>query len=270
MQCPQGYCRQCNSTEEKHLGGKLCLYNQSNPNQCISSRDQNSYICGACKPGWSVAFGVEKCVKCDGYSKFNAVWIIPCILVVCVLVDASLIWLDIDIYSNYLNGFLYFCQILKLLLPSSLKLWNPMHFIVGIVNMESSGGMLPDSWMFCLFPGLDNLGKQIINYSLPTFMIGFLWVLGYFAKRPGSLLARTNKIKAFTIISVVAYADYTRITFLLMNKSQLDPDNPRQYVWIQGDVEYLSLRHIPYFIVAVFFLVFVVIAFPLVLVGSSR
>ena len=55
-----------------------------------------------------------------------------------------------------------------------------------------------------------------------------------------------------------------------MNKSQIDPDDPQQYVWIQGDVKYLSSGHIGYFVVALIFLVFIVVGFPLVLVLSSQ
>ena len=252
------------------LGENVCLFKQDKPQQCIDSRDQSSNICGACKLNWSVALGSEKCVPCEGNAKYNAFWIIPCLLLMFLIIDFVLIYFDIDIYSNYLNGFIYFCQTVVLLPPSSFQLWKLMKIIIGLLNMESTGG---DLQPFCFIPGLDNLDKQIVNYLFPTFMLISLWLISFTAHiHPiaARFFARTNKTRAFTIISVLAYADYTRITFLLMNKSQIDPDDPQQYVWIQGDVKYLSSGHIGYFVVALIFLVFIVVGFPLVLVLSSQ
>ena len=267
MVCPPGYCKNCNSTDEQKLGGNVCKFEQENPKQCIDSRDQSSRICGSCKPGWSVVLGSEKCVRCDGPGKYNGIWISVCLIILFIGIDVALIWLDIDIYSCYLNGFLYFCQTLVLLPPSSFRLWEPLNIITGSLNMESTGGNLP---AFCFIPGLDNLSKQLINYLFPTLMLSILGVFGLLAQRPGSFFARTNKIKAFTIISVIAYADYTRITFLLMNKSKIDPDDTHEYVWIHGETKYLGPEHVKYFSLAIVFLVFIVIGFPLVLVLSSR
>ena len=253
-----------------NLGNNVCLFNQDHPNQCIDSRDQDSNICGACKLGWSVTLGSEECVPCNGPGRYNFIWITICLLFVFFFIDFGLICLNIDIYSNYLNGFLYFCQTVVLLTPSSFQYWHPMDIIIGLLNMESTGGNMPQ---LCFFPGMDNLKKQLVNYLFPTLMLLFLWLISLFAQYTDNCLARfftrTNKTKAFTIISVIAYADYTRITFLLMNKSKIDPDSSQQYVWIQGNVKYLSSEHIPYFVVALFFLVFIVVGFPLVLVLSS-
>ncbi|XP_066912468.1 uncharacterized protein [Clytia hemisphaerica] len=264
--CPPGYCNDCKGGVS--ITGYDCRYDQTKPNQCRPSRDQNSKICGRCLHGWSVALGKEECVKCKNevfsrYSKWNWIWVIIATIVFFVMVDAVIIWLDIDIYSNYLNGFIYYCQTIVLLPPSSFEYWYPMKLITGIINMDSTGGFIP---AFCFIDGFDNLWKALFNYLFPTIMILILVVIGYLARDPNSRFANVNYMKSFTIISVLAYSDFTRITFQLLNRAKLDPDEPNKLnVWIQGDVEYLKGYHIGFAVVAIIVGFFIVLGFPIVL-----
>ena len=53
-----------------------------------------------------------------------------------------------------------------------------MKIIIGLLNMESTGG---DLQPFCFIPGLDNLYKQMVNYLFPTFMLISLWLISFTA-----------------------------------------------------------------------------------------
>ena len=263
--CPPGYCKKC--PENDTITHNECRYNQEDPHQCAENRDQSSKICGSCAKGYSVAIGSEKCVSCGGNAKYNIIGIIPAILFVFTIVDLIIIGLDIDLYSNYINGFLYYVQTVTTLPPSSFTYWPPMKFILNLINMNSSGDTIP---AMCFIDGFNNLHKQIMNYVYPIIMLLILWFIGCLAKRPNSYFARKNMMKPFTIISVIAYGDITRVTFMLLNSSKIDPKNETRYVWVYGESEYFGRDHLVYAVVALFFLVFVVIGFPLVLMFHSK
>jgi len=261
--CPPGYCKKCSKNDT--ITHNECRYNQSR--QCADKRDQNSKICGSCAKGYSVALGSETCVSCGGNAKYNVFGLVPLILAFFTTVDLVIIWLDIDLYSNYINGFLYYSQIVKILPPSSFVYWQPMGFIFNFINMDSPGGTFP---AMCFISGFNNLHKQMMNYAYPTIMLLILWFIGCLAKSPNSFFAKRNMMKSFTIISVVAYGDITRVTFMLLNSSRIDPMSNTNYVWVHGDSVFFGKDHLPYAVIALFFAVFVVLGFPMVLMFHSK
>lgn len=270
--CPQGYCKDCtkfknNGTNKNSMYGQMCLYNPSNPDQCVDSRKSNSTLCSECKAGLSVQMGGEDCVYCTGSNKWAFFKLL--LLFFCIFTMVSIaILLNLDIYKTYLNGFFYYYQVAQHLTPVSFTTWPFTGFISGITNLQSGGSRIK----FCLFNDFNNLQKLAFNYFLPVSMVLSLFLVSFLSRRVSFVaeyLSKKNCMKAFTIISVFAYQDITRISFLLLNYTFID-NNYEPYVWVYAKLQYFGDGHLPYAIFALLVVIFIVLGFPVCLFFSSE
>lgn len=258
--CPAGYCKPCPSTYTKYA----CLYHPDKNEQCGIGRDQTSLLCSKCKENFSVSLGGEACLYCKGGKRYNAIWYITVIIVVISAFILFVIWLNVDIYSNYLNGCLYYYQVITLLKTSSLQLEDPIKSFIGILNIESPGSVFSGK---CLFDGLDDLQKNAFNYIIPVWMILFLVIIDKYAKHhPDSYFSRQNCFRAFTIISVTAYSDFTRITFKLLEYVEI---NKEKRVQIYAALKWNEGEHKVCVIFGFIAIIVVVIGGPMILIFSS-
>ena len=253
--CPPNYCRRDCPGSVNELA---CLYEPNN--QCRTGRNQKSLLCSRCENEKSVSFGSETCKDCTGKNKWNFLWIIPVLIIVLFVFVAVILTLNIDIYRYYLNGFFYYYQVVKLLLPSNFKS-KEVESLIAIINLSGLRGVLGH---VCLWNGLNDLQKEFFNYLIPVLMILILIILSVFFSRRQIL--KTNCIRAFIAISVWAYSDLTRLTFNLLKPVTI---NGKTYVHIYAHARYGHSEHLPYLIIACLFLI-VIILFPFMLMLSSR
>lgn len=257
--CPKNYCRKkCNDSITK----LSCPYEPEKFNQCAVNRSQTSILCSQCKENLSVALGSGKCMDCTRVGKLNILWFLPAMITAMILIVWIIIRLDVDIYKHFLNGFLYYYQLLPLLIQPNFQYWNGLDHFVSIMNLNGVG----DGFSLCLWNGLNDLQKMAFNYTIPFLLI--LVLIGFSLSNKYWRKDRSREehcIHAFIVISVWAYTDLTRITFLLLKPDNI---NCTLRVHIYAHVEYLSSEHLGFFILAS--IVFtIVVAFPFMLLFSS-
>ena len=145
--CPAHYC---NFTESFIPG----VYQYFSGHVCKGDRDQNSVLCGACKPGYSMLIGNEKCSnRCTNR------WLLMIIVyVLALLIMTSLVLLvNPNLSSGHLNACLYSYQIMKILTPDRFNYDPFIEFLAGLSNLRI---YIEDG--ICFASGLNNADKLII------------------------------------------------------------------------------------------------------------
>ena len=250
--CPSGYCKKCHK--------QVCLFQPDHNQQCIQGRNQSSLLCSKCNNGFSVPIGGETCRNCSNECAMNFLWIIPLIMIGISIIVLIVLRLNIDIYSNYLNSCLYYYQIVSLLFSSSLDLKKPNKIFIdmitwGIPNIGADR---------CLWNNMNDLEKNAFRYLIPIWMITILYIIFRYGTQ--SYFNREHCLRAFTIISVFAYSEFTTITFRFFKSVKIGEIN---YVWIYAAAPWGGKEHFPYLVIAFIIFIVIVIGCPWILMFSS-
>lgn len=72
---------------------------------CDNSRELGSILCGKCKLGFSLVFGYLNCYNCG---KYGFLVVILVYLVEILIFVKVVMFLDVDWFFGFFNGFLYF------------------------------------------------------------------------------------------------------------------------------------------------------------------
>lgn len=266
--CPFGYC-QCNQSGSDGF----CLFSCTDPDQqCIENR--TGILCSQCKNGTSVWMGSERCAPCE-----NQCWILLLLFGGLSIIVIILLYFSFDAFSGYLNAFLYSYQMMPLLIPKYMerKLGISL-FMIHSIGMQGSGGKVD----FCLFGGIDNLDKMLINYTfagytlLFTFLIGILlpekiWKILFKHLRQQSAEESIVEVRkkafgrAISLVLVLCYSSITHITLDIFDRVDYKDTNR---VYKAANIEYMTKTHKIYAVLAGFVAVFVVVGFPFALVIS--
>ena len=249
--CPRNYCRKCaaNGTD-----GIECLFQKKK--QCGENRKWDSVLCGSCKKGYSVKLGNEMCERCEDSS---LAWLLLWVSLLTVFVAVILI-VNVRNYFTYLNAYLYSYQVIPLLLVGNHYLDVFISFVMGLTNFSGTGG----NFGVCLWDGLTDMQKMLLNYITPFYIVFcitfFVFLSSHWRRFPFST---QSTLRALAFLSIFAYADFTRITFELLHYVNV---NGKNVLYVEGDVEVFKGKHIPYGIMAILVLLFVVVLFPLSLI----
>ena len=246
--CPTHYCK-------KHLSnGVGWLF--SKEDQCTDGRDPESPLCSKCREGHSVYLGSEKCQKCNSNSRL---WLLLVFAVVLTIMVFAIIMVNLDTYSTYLNGFLYSYQIIPLLITDEEYLDNFISLIMAVTNVSGTGKMQEG---FLLWNGMNDMNKLLLNYATPTYLILCTLAFGALSARCRCPFNRRTTFRAFVFISVIAYADFTKLSFKILRPVKL---NGHWYVYLAAYMRYFGKDHLPYALTAILITIVVVIGFPLAL-----
>lgn len=99
--CPPQYC-QCIKDNSSARG---CVYKLGQ--MCKGNR--NGILCGACNKGYSVLVGSEQCAKCSNLSMLYFLLY----AVVLFLLVMLIMLINLDVFTGYLNAWLYSYQVSK-------------------------------------------------------------------------------------------------------------------------------------------------------------
>ena len=253
--CPENYCNMSNSGD-----GIDHVFNPSL--QCATGRDENSILCGKCDSDKSVAFGSEHCKPCK--DNFGLFWLLFGFFCLTVLVFIIILF-NIDTYATSLNAFLYSYQIIALCTHGNTKIDVFVNIVTAITTVSGLGD---DRIGICLWENMNDLEKMFFNYIIPAYLILCLFAiskLSYYFSNQCFLNRSPAVLRAFVFVSVIAYSDFTRITFELLHPVKV---RDQWVVYKAGFVRYFHGYHLWFGLGAIFVGVFIVILFPLSLLLS--
>ena len=283
--CPADYCNFTDTVipgEYQYFSGHVCK----------GDRDQNSILCGACKPGSTILFGNEHCSSsCSNWWLFM---IIPDILAL-FMVTLIVLALNPNLSSGHLSACLYSYQMMKTLTPERFNYDPFIEFLVALSNLQihAAGGM-------CFASGLNNADKLIIMAGVTAVEILILlfltkcrrvtrsweklviWICRKFRDSErcpqacknfanGCLESFNERVQkgfayAYCTIAVLCYVNIADVSFQLLNPAFVGRG---AVLYVDGNMKFfVNDRHIVYGCIALL-LQAIVWGFPVILTFYS-
>ena len=253
--CPFDYCRTNDESLQFNLEDEdvLCAFNR------------HGILCGGCEANFSRVMGSSKCKECSNNIPSMIALFLGQVLFALIVVIA-LILLDLTVTAGTINGLNFYANIIcaqhatfftQGTLPSFLSIF------ITTLNLD-------EGIEFCLYDGLDEYAITWLKIPLPMYMWIFAGVLIFWSQcstRFSKLIGK-NSVQVLATLFLISY---TRLLQLVINvfsyMTITYPDGYVKKVWyIDGNVEYLTGKHIPLFLVTVFFL-FITLPYTAVLLS---
>ena len=262
---------------------------QLDKKMCGESRTGTA--CGSCAPGYTTFFH-SPTYQCKRVSttlcKLGWLFYIISELVPVTIIFVTVIILNINFTSGAINGFILFSQLLYsfnidasglITFPSWIATLMDRHgLFYGLFSLDF---FETDNLSFCLFSNASAL--DIVTFKYVTIIYALLlvilviWFLNKCGGRCLGKCFRITTIKSSIIHGISAflilcYSQCIRISLNLLDnfslyvKSGSNITTSRR-VWLNGDVDFFSKKHLPYALPALFCLVTIGIIPPVLLLG---
>ena len=285
--CPLWYC-DYNTT---HPTYPLPSYNGSinysaTLQEFICAENREGFLCGKCVESKTVYCCAEANHCRDNYlCGIGWLFFILSNILPVTLMFLFITGFGINLTTGYLRGFLLFCQILLsiniqmgglVILPGPVETLNNIwKFIYDIFRLRFFHNGV---FAYCLFPGATALDLLLIQYisTIYAFLMILVVVLLFdrcalkcssLRRRVKFSTAKQSVVNGMSALLILTYGNCTDVTFRLLNYSTVYTVNktalPKQYVYLDGEIEFLSKEHLPYAIPAIFSL-FTVVLPPLI------
>jgi len=236
--------------------------NLSSPNdQCRNNR--GGILCGGCRHGYSRVFGTSRCMVCPNH---NHLALIIVFAVWGILLVLTISFLGMTITDGYINGFIFYCNIVSIFLSDFLAFSHDeggsvVTPLVAFLNLDFGIET-------CFFNGMTQLDAVALNLIFPFYLAGILLaivLLDKYCRRP-NLFKDFNATHSFATILLLSYTSIVRTCIEILGVIQID--SPYLGNRWSGDpnLKYFSSYHSFLFVLSIVLLIFLV-PFPLLLVA---
>ena len=237
--CPFDYCK----PESFHL-------NLEDPDeQCAFNR--SGILCGACQNNFSHVFGTSACRECS--SLWTLFWVTVIALAGIALV-VLLIILNLTVSVGTINGLIFYANIVR---ANHVTFFPPnttnsfLSWFIAWINLDLGIEA-------CFYNGLDAYVKTWLQFVFPLFiwfLVITIIVLSHYYTLAARLSGR-NAVPVLATLFLISYAKLLRIIITVFQSTDLEyPDKSVRKIWLyDGNVDYLTNKHIPLFIAALLLL----------------
>ena len=249
--CPLDYC--VSHTVE------FPLNNTDIDLQCAYNRSR--LLCGACKNGYSLVLGTSQCKQCS--NNYLAL-LVPFALMGIALVFLLLIC-KLTVATGTLSGVLFYANIVgvnrTLFLP--VETTNILSVFIAWLNLDFGIES-------CFYNGMDAYSKTWLQFVFPVYIwviVGLLILVSHFSDRFAKLLGN-NPVSVLATLILLSYAKILRTIIVAINVTYLEYPKYNKWVpvWLyDANINYLSGKHIPLFLVAICFFLFLFLPYTVLL-----
>ena len=258
--CPFDYC----TSEETYLAvddsDKQCNYNRS------------GLLCGKCNKNLSIVLGSSRCLKCsNSYLSLLAAFAFAGVALVIFLLV-----LRLTVAAGTINGLVFYANIVALNsaiffkdhtsnVPAGL-IGNALGVFVAWVNLDVGVET-------CFYNGMDAYVKIWMQFIFPLYvwaLVGMIIVGSHYSGRVARVFGR-NPVAVLATLFLLSYAKLLRTVIAALSYTSLEyPNNTQVAVWLyDGNVQFLSGKHIPLFTAAMVCLIFLFLPYTMLLIFSQ-
>ena len=245
-QCPLNYC----TKKSRHI-------NLNNPDeQCDSNH--SGLLCGSCKENFSFILGGSQCKKCS--NEYLAL-LIPFALAGVALV-ILLFTLNLTVTTGTLHGLIFYANVIAANHQIFFSLDSTIAARIFIAWLNLDLGI--DT---CFYHGMDAYCKLWLQFVFPLYIWGIVGFLIYISRRSPRLtrLLGTNPVAVLGTLFLLSYTKLLRTVITALSLTTLQyPNNDSRIVWLY-DPSVPFPKLIPFFLVALIFLVLLLFPYTLLL-----
>ena len=228
--CPFNYC--------KNNDNKVSLQNPDD--QCAFNR--SGILCGACKPGLSLALGTSQCLQCPNT---YLLLIIPFALAGIGLV-LLLLKCNLTVSIGTINGLIFYANIVRsnqtIFFPHGTTSSVSAFFFVFIAWINLDLGIET-----CFFHGMDANVRAWLQFVFPIYVCGILALLIILRQYSSvvSKLTGSNAVSVLATLFLLSYAKILRSVIAAVSFTYLVYSDETQHaVWLHdGNVRLFTVQH---------------------------
>ena len=245
--CPFDYC--VNDTVVFSLNDTdiQCAYNRS------------SFLCGCCKEGYSLVLGTSQCKQC---TNIYLLLLIPFTVMGVALVLLLLVC-KLTVATGTLSGLFFYANIVgpnrTIFLP--VESTNAFSIFIAWLNLDFSIET-------CFCNGLDTYSKTWLQFVFPVYiwvLVGLIIAVSHFSHRFANLLGN-NPVSVLATLILLSYTKILRTLITVLYITYLEYPKHNRMVWLyDANIDYLSGKHIPLFLVAMLVFLFLFLPYSLLL-----
>ena len=252
--CPYDYCH----TDP----GSLSFHLELPDDQCAFNC--SGILCGACQANLSQILGSSKCVEC---SNIMVLAIIPTSIIAGILLVVFLTLFNLTVSLGTINGLIFYANIIR----SSQAVFFPPEFNAHFLSTFIAWLNLDLGIEVCFYDGLDAYVKIWFHYVFP-FYIWLLVIIIIVASHYSTMASKftpNNAVQVLATLFLLSYAKILQIVITVFSSTILIyPDNFKKRVWLyDSNMEFLTGKHIPLFIVTLLMLILLSIPYTLTLIN---
>ena len=248
--CPFDYCL---STSP---GSTFNLTSQPNGADAQCAFNRSSRLCGSCQPGLSLSLGSSRCLSCPSYWPALLIAITIAAILAGIALVTLLLVLNMTVAVGTLNGLIFYANVVyayqNILLP-----FQGINFITVFISWLN----LDLGIDTCYFPGMDTYIKTWLQLAFPAyviFLVVLVVIISSYSTKFSNLIGKKDPVATLATLILLSYAKLVEVCFKSLTVGILEypyGSNETLKVWLpDATVEYLSGKHIPLFITAVFIL----------------
>ena len=246
-QCPFDYCTEVEQIVQVDDSDTQCNYNRTGT------------LCGGCSGTTSLVLGSSRCMQC---SNSYLTLIIPFALAGIALV-VFLFIMKLTVAVGTINGLIFYANLVQV---------NSLIFYRSI-NTNILTGFI--SWLnldvgieTCFYNGMDIYAKTWLQFVFPVYvwlLVGVIILISHFSQKITAILG-SNPIAVLATLFLLSYTKILRTIIAAFSFRYLRYPDGYASVWAyDGNIEYISGKHTPLFIIALLSLIFLFLPFTLLL-----
>ena len=246
--CPFDYCS----------SNTMYMAVDDSDKQCSNNR--SGLLCGKCTPNFSVALGSSNCLRCSN----NHLWLLAIFAVAGLVLVFLVLVLNLTVAAGTINGLVFYANVLAV---NSAVFFQPQ--TTNILTVFIAWINLDLGIETCFYNGMDTYAKTWLQFVFPLYVwalvIGII-IVSHYSIRISTILSN-NTVAVLATLILLSYAKLLRTVIAALSYTVLEyPNNSQVAVWLyDGNIRYLSAKHIPLFLAALAILIFLFIPYTLVL-----
>ena len=257
--CPFDYC----------VNGIVVFPLNNTDIQCANNRA--GILCGACNHEQcndslacnstrnSLVLGTSRCKQC---SNLYLLLLIPFAVMGIALVFLLLVC-NLTVATGTLSGLVFYANIVGVNRIIFLPEESPaLSVFIAWLNLDFGIET-------CFYDGMDAYSKTWLQFVFPVYiwlLVGLMTVISHFSQRFANLLG-SNPVSVMATLILLSYAKILQTLITAVSFTDLTVyEHQNREVWLHdGNIDYLSDKHIPLYIVAALVFLFLFLPYTLLL-----
>ncbi len=246
--CPFDYCKTQPMSLTLDQTDLQCQYNRT------------GLLCGGCLNPLSIVLGSSCCLKCSSTN----LWLLVVFAFAGVGLVLLLLLSKLTIATGTINGLIFYANIIaanqSTFFPSGMR--NVLTVFIAWLNLDL--GMET-----CFYDGMDAYAKTWLQFVFPFYvwiLVGGIILASNYSSRAAKVFGR-NPVAVLATLFLLSYTKLLRTIIAIVSFTYISyPDGSEVAVWrYDGNVSYLSGKHIPLFLFAMLVLLLLFLPYTVLL-----